>query len=415
MTLNDGFDRTVAGWLDEQAGRGAPSYLDEVLARTVRTRQRPAWSSLERWLPMQTTLRFVPVPRAAWLLVVLALLVTLGAAAVWIGSQQREGLPPFGPAANGAIIYGASDGDIYTLDLATGASTPLVDDSTADRSPFFSRDGSMFVFARSGACCGLMEITLANVDGTVIRSLTSPNFPTWADWSPDGTRLAVIGASASTFSIVTVADGEAVEIELGLTADRVFWRPGGRELVFHSVPGKGVETFGLYVVRADGSGLRPILPPEAKGAQYAEPALSPDGTQVVYTVWDGDTLDGGHLYVVDVDSEESQLLSFENRPNSESDYFARWSPDGRQIVFNRGTAQVAYHVSVASAGGGAVVNIGPELDWAAGAIAAFSPDGSKVIAQYSNGQTWLFDVDGGPGQRLDIAATDLLTWQRVAP
>ena len=31
MTLNDGFDRTVSDWLDEQAGHGMPGYLDEVL------------------------------------------------------------------------------------------------------------------------------------------------------------------------------------------------------------------------------------------------------------------------------------------------------------------------------------------------------------------------------------------------
>ena len=55
MTLNDGFERTVSDWLDEQAGRGTPGYLDEALARTTRTRQRPAWSSLERWLPVDLT------------------------------------------------------------------------------------------------------------------------------------------------------------------------------------------------------------------------------------------------------------------------------------------------------------------------------------------------------------------------
>ena len=57
MTLNDGFERTVSDWLDEQAGHGMPGYLDEVLARTTRTRQRPAWSSLERWLPVDLSTR----------------------------------------------------------------------------------------------------------------------------------------------------------------------------------------------------------------------------------------------------------------------------------------------------------------------------------------------------------------------
>lgn len=414
MTLHDGFDRTIAGWLDEQAGRGAPGYLDEILATTVRTRQRPAWLSLERWLPVLTTLRFTPVPRVAWLLVVLALIAALGAAAVWIGTQRR-GFDPYGLAANGTMLYGADDGDIYIFNPATGRSTPLIDDGTAERTPFFSRDGSMFAFARS-TCCGLMEIVLANADGTIIRSLTSPNLPIWADWSPDGTRLAVIGASAGTFSVVTVADGEAVEIELGLVADKLFWRPNGEELVFRGTKTLASNaTSGLYLVRADGTGLRRIAPATNNREEWQEPAMSPDGTRIVYTMWDGDSIDGGHLYVVDIASGATQLLSFTGGRRAESEYFAEWSPDGTQLVLNRGTAQVAYHLSIASADGGAVVDIGPEMEWDAAAIAAFSPDGSKVTAYYSNGETWLLDAAGGPGKRLDIAATDLMTWQRVAP
>ena len=67
MTQHDGFDRTLSAWLDEQAGHGTPTYLGDVLARTIRTRQRPAWSSLERWLPVQMTFsgRLAPIPRQA--------------------------------------------------------------------------------------------------------------------------------------------------------------------------------------------------------------------------------------------------------------------------------------------------------------------------------------------------------------
>ena len=82
MTARDDFNGIVSDWLDDQAGRGAPDYLDEVLARTTRTRQRPAWSSLERWLPVQTTLRFIPVPRVAWVLSMLALVAAIGVAAL---------------------------------------------------------------------------------------------------------------------------------------------------------------------------------------------------------------------------------------------------------------------------------------------------------------------------------------------
>jgi len=87
MTLNDGFDRTVSEWLDEQAGRGAPGYLDEVLVRTTRIRQRPAWSSLERWLPVAITFRarLAPMPRPLWFLALLAALALAAALLVLAG------------------------------------------------------------------------------------------------------------------------------------------------------------------------------------------------------------------------------------------------------------------------------------------------------------------------------------------
>ena len=113
MTLNDGFDRTVSDWLDEQAGHGMPGYLDEVLTRTTRTRQRPWWSSPERWLPVQSTARFAQVPRMAWLLVVLGLVVALGTAILVVGSPKRPP-SPFGPAAQGNVLYAGTDGDIYS-------------------------------------------------------------------------------------------------------------------------------------------------------------------------------------------------------------------------------------------------------------------------------------------------------------
>ena len=31
MNVHDGFDRTVADWLDQQAGHGMPGYLDEIV------------------------------------------------------------------------------------------------------------------------------------------------------------------------------------------------------------------------------------------------------------------------------------------------------------------------------------------------------------------------------------------------
>jgi len=154
-----------------------------------------------------------------------------------------------------------------------------------------------------------------------------------------------------------------------------------RELIFRGVTsGPGVETYGLYIVRADGTGLRAILPPTEEPEVPQEPALSPDGTRIIYTLRERDAYRGGQLYVVDVDSGDKHVLVFHG--SIESDCYAEWSPDGSQIVFNRGTAQEKYYLAVGPVGGGTAVDIGPELPWDAAAATAFSPDGSKVIARY---------------------------------
>ncbi len=87
MNPSDAFDRHVSEWLHADAEHRVPEHLDAVLRRTRTERQRPAWSSLERWFPVQTTLRLTPVPRVAWLLVVLGLVLALVAAALWVGSR----------------------------------------------------------------------------------------------------------------------------------------------------------------------------------------------------------------------------------------------------------------------------------------------------------------------------------------
>ena len=113
MTLDDRFVRSVADWLDDQAGAGTPGYLDDVLTRTRQTRQRHWWASLERWLSMDTTMRLAQAPKLSMLLVVIGLLVALAAIVVVAGSQPR--LPaPFGLAENGAVLYGAK-GDVYVM------------------------------------------------------------------------------------------------------------------------------------------------------------------------------------------------------------------------------------------------------------------------------------------------------------
>ena len=411
MTTSHDLERSLGAWMQSAADEGLPDYLDEIVHRVALERQRAWWSSPERWLPVDTTLRLSPVPRAAWLLVILALVFALGAAIAIVGSLPRHA-DPFGPARNGSLVYSGANGDLYVFDPATDRSKSLVMGPEVDLSPNFSPDGSRIVFGRETGLAGQYLLMIANADGRNVRALSPPLVGLeWAMWSPDSSRLAVVAGpeGAKSLSILGL-DGTALPIlERDLEPEQVQWRPDGRELVFRGYD-PDLVSFGLYVVRADGTGLRAILPPTFSEEHWQEPALSPDGTRIMYTQWWGDAYPGGHLYVVDVDSGDAQVLEFDG--DFESDYIAEWSPDGSQIVFNQGTAQERYSVAVGPAGGGHAVRLGPEQSWDSAASTAFSPDGSKVIALYGNGSGWILPVSGAPGQRLP--ATDFLgTWQRL--
>ncbi len=135
MTTPTRIERELPGILGDLSAGPAPDYLDDVFGRTGRTRQRPAWSFPERWLPMADITRSRAFPYSPpWRLIAVALVIIaliVAAALAYVGSQQHACRRRSGRLANGLIPY-ASNGDIYLGDPITGQTRLLVAESRDD-------------------------------------------------------------------------------------------------------------------------------------------------------------------------------------------------------------------------------------------------------------------------------------------
>ena len=107
MTAFDRIEQRMPELMAELAPASVPDYFDDMLRQTGRTRQRPAWASLERWLPMDVAARpaafRAPALRPLVILLLIGLLIA-GGVLLYAGSQRTRLPAPFGPARNGLIV-----------------------------------------------------------------------------------------------------------------------------------------------------------------------------------------------------------------------------------------------------------------------------------------------------------------------
>ena len=103
MMPSDRFDRRLPAILDDIAQPRTPDYFDDLLGQTARTRQRPAWTLLERWLPMvDCDAAAAFVRQVPWRpIAVLALILRSVAASLLVIGSQPHRPAPFGLARNG--------------------------------------------------------------------------------------------------------------------------------------------------------------------------------------------------------------------------------------------------------------------------------------------------------------------------
>ncbi|HET9666120.1 MAG TPA: hypothetical protein VFP09_05170, partial [Desertimonas sp.] len=414
MTTFERFERAIPELMTELSPARVPDYFDDMLQQTAATRQRPAWSSFERWIPVGVIAQTVPLRPFPWraltVLALLGLLIAAGLMAYVIGSPPR--LPaPYGPARNGQIVFTA-DGDIAAVDPANGTVTELISGPTQDIAPWFSPDGRRFVFVRT--VTDGEAYFVADADGSNVRELVAPQVE-WFEWSPGSDRIVVwqsVGDQGVT-SVVDVESGASTQLDVGLDIQQPVWRPNHDQIVFAS------ETSGerrFYVVDPDGTDLRTL---ETARGVVNLPSLSPDGGSIAYTTWDaGVSGRQGRTHIIGIDSGVDREPAW-NGSVGTGELTPIFSPDGTKLLIERYEPNTSsYRLFVVPVDGG-----GPEIPlgeahptFTDGASSMWSPDGRSVLLTYNDDKTtWLYAADGSSSQQVTWTTGGAMTWQRLAP
>lgn len=406
MIGRDPVDRALAAWIAEHE-RSRPGYLDEVLAATARTRQRPAWSFPGRWLPVELTMartRTPGIPSS----VVLALLVLALLAAALVAVGTRRPLPePFGPAGNGLVAYASPAGDIVTVDPATGESRVVGGGPGFESMPVFSRDGTRLAFVRKTDAGVTLVAAGADGRGEVVLTPEPLRRITHHAWSPDGSHVAFVAGQKLHLA---ASDGSGVtSLALDPRVEGApLWRPpAGKEIL---VRGRTDQGLALYLVDPEAGTARAISEP-IKGypEAYSHMAFTPDGMRLV-----------GHVEravaLLDLDRSTGEVIR-QTRLGTDLDkaFEAALSPDGTRVVMGSVIGELGGLRVVALADPTRSKQVGPGLISHEFGM-AWAPDGSRILFWGTDRDDVRFiDPESGVSEFADWLGFREPSWQRVAP
>lgn len=255
----------------------------------------------------------------------------------------------------GRIAYAAPDG-IWVMQADGSERRQL--GAVGDWDPSWAPDGTQLAVRSDRALPGEGDgIPILSLDGAADTLLTGTQLAGFPDWSRDG-RLIAYASTAGTY--VVARDGSAAPRLVAASCEYADWSPDGTRLAIMCVHGGGAPE--IVVVALDGT-VQQNLTNHPAGDRY--PAWSPDGTLIAFT---SDREGNEELYVMQTDGTGLRRLT--TTPEL-SESFPVWAPDGRiAFVAAADGEQTGHTLVIAPDGSGlaevrslAVVKASFPVDW----------------------------------------------------
>ena len=227
--------------------------------------------------------------------------------------------------------------DIYALRVRDSSVRPLVRaDAFSSRSlPAWAPNNRSLAFTREFGDTAQLYIldSLSGIPRHIAAGLQG--FIAFPDWSPDGTRLLFSAGTHERYGVYLIqADGSGLRVILqdSATYRSPSWSPSGSEFAVSTYRNGHSE---ILIVNLSTGARRTVPVPDSAYADF--PQWSPQGNELLITVYrgtaglyaTGQRQYGSNLALLDLQTRRFTAITDDHGLNN----YGRWSRDGRWIVF----------------------------------------------------------------------------------